>query len=70
MDKSDMHGNGLKKRLYTVKEASVYLGRSECAIRELIWNGAIPCVKIGRRVHIDIYDLERFIEKSRVYFRY
>ena len=60
----------LNKRLYSIEETAEYLGRSVWSIRELIWKGLIPCVKVGRRVHIDIYDLEKFIEKHNKHFTY
>jgi excisionase family DNA binding protein len=56
----------LKKRLYSVPEAAEYLGRSAWSIRELIWNGSIPCVRMGRRVHLDIIDLDNWIERNKV----
>lgn len=40
----------LKKRLFTLKEAADYLGRSEWGVRELIWGGKIPVVRTGRKV--------------------
>ena len=56
----------LKKRLFTIKEAAAYLGRSVWSIRELIWAGKLPSVKAGRRVHLDILDLDLWIEKNKV----
>jgi len=56
----------LKKRLLTVEEASLYLGRSLSSVRELIWSGDLPYVKAGRRNHLDIYDLDRWIEQHKV----
>ena len=56
----------LKKRLYSVPEASIYLGRSVWAVRELIWDGKLPCIKVGRRIHLDIIDLDQWIEKNKV----
>jgi excisionase family DNA binding protein len=53
------------KRLYTLKEASVYLGRSIWGVRTLIWNGKIPIVRDGRRMFIDVLDLERFVESNK-----
>ncbi len=58
----------LIKRLYSVNEAAEYLGRSVWSVRELIWAGTLPCVKVGRRVHVDIYDLEKFVEKHKTQF--
>jgi excisionase family DNA binding protein len=54
------------KRLYDLKEASIYLGRSVCSLRELIWAGTLPCVKVGRRIHLDIYDMDAFIENQKI----
>lgn len=54
------------KRLYTVKEAGEYLGRSPWSIREMIWAGKLPCVRDGRRILIDIRDMDEWIEKSKV----
>jgi excisionase family DNA binding protein len=60
----------LNKRLYNLNEASVYLGRSVGALRELIWKGELPCIKVGRRVHLDILDMDIFIEKNKTQFTY
>ncbi len=55
----------LEKRLYSVKETSRYLGRSIWAVREMIWAGKLPCIKDGRRILLDIRDLENWIEKNK-----
>lgn len=54
------------KRLYTIPEAAVYLGRSIWSVRELIWKGDLPSIKVGRRVHLDVKDLDVFIEQHKV----
>ena len=56
------------KRLYSIKEASVYLGRSVCAVREMIWAGKLPYIKDGRRILLDLYDMDEWIEKSKERF--
>ena len=54
------------KRLYTVKEAAMYLGRSTWGVRELIWTGRIPVVRPeGRKIFLDILDLEKFIDQNK-----
>jgi excisionase family DNA binding protein len=53
------------KRLYDIKEAATYLGRSAWAVRRLIWSGALPEVRTGRRVHLDIQDMDSFIERNK-----
>jgi excisionase family DNA binding protein len=57
---------GLKKRLYTVPEAAVYLGHSVWSIRALIWGGVLPSVRVRKRVHLDVVDMEKLIEQSKV----
>jgi len=58
------------KRLLTIKEASVYLGRSVPAIRELIWRGELPIVRPDRRIHLDLFDLDKWIEKNKRTYTY
>ena len=54
------------KRLYSVAEAGDYLGRSVWSVRRLIWSGELPQVRVGRRVHLDIRDMDEFIERNKV----
>ncbi len=66
-----MEGRGgkqsrVEKRLYRLPEAAEYLGRSEWSVRRMIWAGALPCVKHGRRVHVDVQDMEAFIGQNKV----
>lgn len=53
------------KRLYSVKEAASYLGRTEKAMWELIWSGKLPTIRCDRRVHIDVCDLDAFIDRNK-----
>jgi excisionase family DNA binding protein len=55
----------IQPALLTVKEAAVYLGRSEQAIQHLIFEKDLPVVRKGRRVHLDRRDLDAFIEKHK-----
>lgn len=59
-----MDGN-VPKRLMDVAECASYLGRSEGAVRGLIWKGRLPVVKLDGRVQIDKKDLDDLIEKSK-----
>ena len=61
-DKVVFTGN---KRLCNLKEASAYLGRSVWSVRELIWAGKIPVVRDGRKIFIDIIDLEKYVENNK-----
>ncbi|HUV59155.1 MAG TPA: helix-turn-helix domain-containing protein [Desulfatiglandales bacterium] len=56
----------LNKRLFDLKEASVYLGRPVFSVRTLIWSGALPVVKEGRKMYLDILDLEQYVERNKV----
>lgn len=59
-------GSVSQKRLYNLREAGVYLGRTEWAIRHLVWSGAIQAVKLGRRIQLDVRDMDEFIEDCKV----
>jgi excisionase family DNA binding protein len=61
---------GPAKRLYSMPEAAFYLGRTVDGLREIIWAGKIPYVKDGRRVLIDIRDMDEFIERNKMRFTY
>lgn len=53
------------KRLYNIKEGAVYLGRSVWALREMLWAGKMPYVKDGKRILLDIRDMDDWIDKSK-----
>ena len=63
--KAEGISNPLNKRLYDLKEAAIYLGRPVFSIRGLIWKGALPYVKEGRRQYLDIHDMDRYIERNK-----
>ena len=54
------------KRLYTLEEAGTYLGRSIWSVRRLIWKGLMPKIEAGGRTHIDVRDMDEFIERNKV----
>lgn len=56
----------LQKRLYSVKEAAIYLGRTAWALREMLWAGKIPYIRDGRRILLDIRDMDNWIEKHKM----
>lgn len=65
MAKAPEHKAALMKRLYTCKEAAVYLGKTECAVGNMVRDGKLPCIKDGRRTYLDINDLEAWISGHR-----
>ena len=58
--------NPLPKRLYSLPEAAHYLGRTLWSIRELIWKGSLPIVREGKRIFVDVNDLESYISKHKI----
>ena len=56
----------LLKRLYSIPEAAIYLGRSTWSVRRLIWSGELPAVRARGRVHVDVQDMDSFIETNKV----
>jgi len=57
--------NPLPKRLYTLPEAAAYLGRTLWSMRELVWKGSVPIVRDGKRIFIDVDDLESYITRNK-----
>lgn len=55
------------QRLYDLKAAATYLGRTVWGVRELIWAGQLPVVRSGKKIFIDIIDLDAYIEKNKSY---
>jgi excisionase family DNA binding protein len=55
----------IQKRLYSINDASVYLGRSVWAVREMLWAGKMPHVKDGKRILLDINDMNDWIDQSK-----
>lgn len=56
------------KRLYSIKEAAVYLGRSTWSVREMLWAGKLPFIRDGKRIFIDIQDMDRWIDENKGVF--
>jgi len=56
------------KRLYPLKEAAQYLGRSEWGMRELIWARKIPVVREARKIYLDIHDLNEYINRNKALY--
>jgi len=57
----------VKKRLLIVKEASEYLGITENALYCMVYRRQIPFVKIGKRLKFDKIDLDKWIEKQKIF---
>ncbi|MCK4782539.1 MAG: helix-turn-helix domain-containing protein, partial [Desulfobacteraceae bacterium] len=53
------------QRLYDLKQAAQYLGRPVWGVRELIWSGKLPVIQDGRKMYVDLYDMDRYIELEK-----
>lgn len=51
--------------LLSVKQAAIYLGRSDQSVQHLIFQKDLPVVRVGRRVNLDRRDLDVWIEKNK-----
>ncbi len=58
-------GPAIPRRLLTVQEAAAYLRVSVWKMRHLVWDGELDQVTIGRKLLLDLQDLDRFIERSK-----
>ena len=52
-------------RLLDLNGCADYLNLSYWTVRGMIHRGDLPAVRIGRRLLIDRYDLDRFIEAHK-----
>lgn len=60
--------NRIPKRLYSLKEAAIYLGRGLHGVRDMVWKGEVPVVRTGRKMFIDIRDLEDYVERNKMVY--
>ena len=64
--KTELESKGVvRPRLLNVKQAAVYLGRTEDSIRHLQSSGALPVLRADSRVQFDIQDLDRWISQNK-----
>ena len=56
------------RRLLTLKEASIYLGRGEDSLRELLYSREMRCIQRGRgKIWLDVLEVDRWIERNLEY---
>lgn len=56
----------IPKRLFSIPESGVYIARGVYGVRTLVWNGELPIVRHGRKIFIDVKDLDSFIERNKI----
>ncbi len=54
-------------RLLSLEEAARYLGISKWTLRDLVFRGDLPCVRIKRRMLLDRQDLDRYLERAKIH---
>jgi excisionase family DNA binding protein len=62
--------NPIPKRLFTLKEAAHYLGRGLYGVRDMVWKGKLPVVRDGRKMFVDLKDLDAWIERNKETYVY
>jgi len=55
----------LEQRLITTPQAAIHLGVSPRTVKNLMRNGKLPYIKIGRSTRFDPDDLATFIARHR-----
>ena len=57
----------VRPQLLSLKDAEIYLGLTDWALRERVWQGHIPFVRFpgGRKQYFHIKDLDSFIEENK-----
>jgi len=56
-----------QKTVLSRKEAARFLGIATSHLDKLAAKGAIPRIRIGRRVVFDVADLEDFLKRNKYY---
>ena len=56
----------INRRLFSIKEAADYLGRSPWTIAEMVRTGKLPYIPDGKRKFLDIQDIDRWIETNKI----
>jgi excisionase family DNA binding protein len=54
-----------QKRLFSLEDTSIYLGRSINSVRDMIHSGKMPFIRDGKRIFIDLRDLDLWIDRSK-----
>lgn len=55
------HDGGITPRLFSIDKAARYLGRSKTSVQHLVAQRRIPVVREGRRVFLDVRELDAWI---------
>jgi hypothetical protein len=62
--RQDLVAASQPKRLMTLEETAIYIGRSPGAVEQMIKRGSLPVTKIDGKRQIDRIELDRIIHDS------
>jgi excisionase family DNA binding protein len=54
-----------RRSLLRAEEVAEILNIPVATIRWWSWRGTLPCIRLGRCVRFDPYDIEAFVERGR-----
>jgi excisionase family DNA binding protein len=49
----------------TLQQTAAYLGVSVWTVRDLVCKGKLPVVRLTRRLHFDLKDVDRLVDVSK-----
>jgi len=56
-------------RLLSVKQAVEYSGLTPWAVRQLVWTGKIPFLRVGeKKIYLELSDLDSWIDRNKETF--
>ncbi len=55
----------IEKRLYTVRQAAVYLGRSRDAVARMVREGHLQITSHDSKILIDVLEMDSYCQKTR-----
>ena len=56
----------LPRRLCSLADAAGYLAVSDWTVRQMVWRGDLPHIRRGKRILLDLRDLEGWIDREKV----
>lgn len=65
MHRNDCAQNVPTKRLLSLKDLVQEFGVSMWFWRSQIWDGKLPFVQVGRKILVDVQDVEKFISDQK-----
>jgi excisionase family DNA binding protein len=55
-------------RLLSIKRACEYSGFTDWTVRNLVWTGKLPYLRVRKKIWIERSDLDRFIDTNKEIF--